>query len=44
MTDPIVKDPLPPEHRRFVLTQASVRLWVMAAIVVALAAWFFTRL
>lgn len=44
MTEPAIKDPLPPEHKRFVLTQASIRLWIALAIVVALGVWFFTRL
>jgi hypothetical protein len=44
MTEPAIKDPLPPEHKRFVLTQASIRLWIALAIVVALGVWFFTRI
>lgn len=44
MTDPVVKDPLPPEHKRFVLTQAALRLWIAVAVIVGLAVWMFTRL
>lgn len=44
MTDPVVKDPLPPEHKRFVLRQAGLRLWIAVAVVVALGVWLFTRL
>lgn len=43
MTDPVVKDPLPPEHKRFVLAQAGLRLWIALAILVGLGVWFFTR-
>ncbi|HVI30077.1 hypothetical protein [Hansschlegelia sp.] len=43
MTEPVVKDPLPPEHRRFVLFQAGLRLWIALAILAALGVWFFTR-
>ena len=39
-----VKDPVSPEHKRFVLAQASLRLWLMAAVVVALLAWLFVEL
>jgi len=39
-----VKDPLTPEHKRFVLTQASLRLWIMAAAVAALGVWLFVEL
>lgn len=38
-----VKDPLPPKHKRFVLRQAGLRLWVMVAALLALGVWFFTR-
>lgn len=41
MTDPAVKDPLPPEHKRFVLTQAALRFAIFALLLAALAAWFF---
>ena len=41
---PPVKDPVSPEHKRFVLTQASLRLWIMAAVIVALAIWMFVKL
>lgn len=44
MTDAPPKDPVTPQHKNFVLKQASLRLWVMAAVVIALAAWLFTRL
>lgn len=38
-----VKDPLSPSHRRFVLSQAGLRLWLMAAVVVALGVWLFVE-
>lgn len=38
-----VKDPVSPEHKRFVLSQASLRLWLMAAAVVALGVWLFVE-
>ncbi|WP_164919523.1 hypothetical protein [Hansschlegelia zhihuaiae] len=37
--DAPVKDPVSPSHKHFVLTQASLRLWLMAAAVVALGLW-----
>ncbi|MDR4308736.1 hypothetical protein IHQ68_19115 [Chelatococcus sambhunathii] len=40
----VVKDPVSPEHKRFVLAQASLRLWLMAAVVVALLVWMFVEL
>ncbi|GLK67712.1 hypothetical protein [Hansschlegelia plantiphila] len=43
MPDPVVKDPLPPEHKRFVLSQAALRLAIAAVVVIAIGAWFFTR-
>ncbi|WP_020181200.1 hypothetical protein [Methylopila sp. M107] len=43
-TPPPVKDPVTPEHKRFVLSQASLRLWIMAAVVVALGAWLIFEL
>jgi hypothetical protein len=36
-----LKDPLSPEHKRFVLGQVRIRHWIMAAIVIALAAMLF---
>ncbi|MFC3695291.1 hypothetical protein ACFOWB_23965 [Chenggangzhangella methanolivorans] len=41
---PPVKDPVTPEHKRFVLSQASLRLWIMAAAIVALGVWLFVEL
>lgn len=41
---PLVKDPVTPEHKRFVLTQATLRLWTMVAVVVALGIWLFVEL
>lgn len=38
-----VKDPLSPSHRRFVLSQASLRLWLLAAALVALGVWLFVK-
>ena len=38
-----VKDPLPPKHKRFVLRQAGLRLWVMLAVLVALGVWLFSQ-
>ena len=45
MTDtPPVKDPVSPEHKRFVLGQASLRLWIIVAAVIALALWLALEL
>lgn len=38
-----VRDPVSPEHKRFVLTQASLRLWIMLAAIVALAIFVFVE-
>lgn len=40
---PPVKDPVSPDHKRFVLTQASLRLWIMAAAIVALGLWLLVE-
>lgn len=42
--DAPVRDPVSPEHKRFVLTQATLRLWLIAVAVVALAIWVFVEL
>jgi hypothetical protein len=42
--DAPVKDPVSPNHKRFVLTQASLRLWIMAAVVVLLGLWLALEL
>jgi hypothetical protein len=34
--EPAVKDPVTPEHKRFLLQQVQLRHWVMAAIALAL--------
>lgn len=39
-----VRDPVTPEHKRFVLTQASLRLWMIAAAVLALAVWLIVEI
>lgn len=44
MNDAPPNDPVTPQHKSFVLKQASLRLWLAAAVVVALAVWLFTRL
>lgn len=38
-----VKDPVSAEHKRFVLTQATLRLWIIAAAVIALAVFVFVE-
>lgn len=39
-----VKDPVTPAHKRFVLTQASLRLWIIIAAVAALAIWLLVEI
>lgn len=39
-----VNDPVSPEHKRFVLTQARLRLWIILAAVVGLAVFVFVEL
>lgn len=41
---PIVKDPVTPQHKSFVLTQARIRLWLMAAAALALIVWLLVEL
>lgn len=42
--DAPVKDPVSPDHKRFVLAQASLRLWLILAAVIALAVFVFVEL
>lgn len=41
---PPVKDPVTPEHKRFVLSQATLRLWLIVLAVGGLGVWLLVEL